>query len=138
MSETTKQCPFCMETVNADAKKCRHCGEILDTTLREIENLKRSQNNGPTVINNNNNNNNNNAPAFAGAPKSRIVYILLAFFFGLLGVHNFYAGRIGAGIGQLLITLILGWIGVGLVIVCIWVLIEMITVTVDGRGIPFN
>ena len=36
--------------------------------------------------------------------KSRTVYILLAFFLGTLGVHNFYAGRIVQGVVQSLIT----------------------------------
>ena len=30
-----KPCPFCAEPVQPDAKKCRHCGEVLDPALRE-------------------------------------------------------------------------------------------------------
>ena len=132
-----------MEQVNADAKKCRFCGEILDPTLREVEALKQMQNNHQTIINNNNNNNNNNGinipiPAFTSGPKSRVAYILLGLFLGGLGIHNFYAGRVGAGVGQLLISLLLGWLVFPLFIVWLWVIIELFAVTTDGNGVPFN
>ena len=32
-NEGKKKCPFCAEEVLVDAKKCKHCGEILDPTL---------------------------------------------------------------------------------------------------------
>jgi len=34
--ETTK-CPFCFEVIQVGAKKCKHCGEILDSELRVKE-----------------------------------------------------------------------------------------------------
>ncbi len=40
-SGTHKKCPFCSEEILADAIKCKHCGEFLDTTFkRELKNKK--------------------------------------------------------------------------------------------------
>lgn len=72
----------------------------------------------------------------APVPKSRTVYVILAFFFGGLGIHNFYAGRTGCGIAQLLISLLSCGFLSG--IVWIWVLIEMFVVTRDGKGVPMR
>ena len=69
--------------------------------------------------------------------KSRVVYILLGLFLGGFGIHNFYAGRTGCGIMQLLITLGLGWLGAPLLLVGVWVIIELFVVHKDGRGQPF-
>ncbi len=32
-----KKCPYCSEEILEDAKKCKHCGEYLDPTLRREE-----------------------------------------------------------------------------------------------------
>jgi hypothetical protein len=66
--------------------------------------------------------------------RSRGVYIILGLFLGFFGIHNFYAGYLWRGFAQLLIVLVLGWFVVGLVIVAIWVLIELFTVTHDSAG----
>lgn len=66
-------------------------------------------------------------------PKSRVVYIIFGLLWGVLGFHNFYAGYIGRGILQLILTCT----GIGLIITIIWVLIEIIAVRTDARGLPF-
>lgn len=69
-------------------------------------------------------------------PKSRLIYILLAIFLGGLGIHNFYAGRMGSAVAQLLITLLS--CGILSLITLIWVIIDIITVRTDGEGRPFT
>lgn len=73
-------------------------------------------------------------PVFMNPPKSRLAYILLAFFLGALGVHNFYAGYSGKGVAQLLLTLFLFWTVVVPIAVWIWIIIEMCTVDTDAYG----
>lgn len=38
----TKECPYCCETIYAGARKCKHCGEVLDIAFR----LKSNQHDG--------------------------------------------------------------------------------------------
>lgn len=65
--------------------------------------------------------------------KKRIVYVLLALFLGGLGIHNFYAGYVGKGVIQLIMSLTIVLVG----IVGIWVLIEIFTVKKDAKGLDF-
>ena len=39
-----KECPFCSELIKETAKKCKHCGEILDVVLRAADDSKKTQN----------------------------------------------------------------------------------------------
>ena len=45
----TINCPYCAETIKANAKKCPHCNEVLDAQMREIEALKKD-NASPNVF----------------------------------------------------------------------------------------
>lgn len=56
------------------------------------------------------------------SPKSRLAAALLAFFFGTIGIHRFYVGKIGTGI---LMILTLGGFG-------IWTLIDFIMILVGS------
>jgi TM2 domain-containing membrane protein YozV len=68
--------------------------------------------------------------------KQRVVYIILGVSLGVFGVHNFYAGYIGKGVAQLLITILsFGFLAL---ISWIWAIIEIISITKDGKGIPMS
>ncbi len=67
--------------------------------------------------------------------KSRLAAFLFAFFLGGLGVHRFYAGKIGTGVAQLILTLTV----VGMLVTGPWVLVDWIMILsgsfrdVEGR-----
>lgn len=70
--------------------------------------------------------------------KSRLTYILLGFFLGALGIHNFYAGYTGRAVAQLLLTLFTGWLLFPLIAIGIWVLIEICITKQDAHGLSFS
>jgi TM2 domain-containing membrane protein YozV len=98
-----------------------------------------NQSGAPIVINQVNQNVAAVAAAYPQAmmrsPKSRGAYIVLGLFLGCFGIHNFYAGYVGRGIAQLLITLFLGWLVIGFFITGLWALIEIISVNTDAHGL---
>lgn len=94
--------------------------------------------------------------------KSRGIYVMLGLFLGCFGIHNFYAGHIARGIAHLVLAV---WPSVGVLVRLsriegdyaqydvayavqgllitwlvniIWVIVELITIKKDGRGIPMN
>ena len=75
------------------------------------------------------------------AQKDTAVTYLLAIFLGHFGVHNFYLGRIGAGVGQLILwfgsfaTLWLGIGFIGLIAFYIWWIVDLCTIPGVIRGI---
>lgn len=75
---------------------------------------------------------------------NRVVYILLAFFFGTLGIHRFYAGHAFAGICYLLCSII-GWsltwfLGIGFIILgielifCLYDIVQAAFASADEHG----
>ena len=72
------------------------------------------------------------------AAKGRVAYVLLGFFLGQLGIHNFYAGYKAKAVAQLLITVCIGWLIVPLIIVWLWAIVEICTVKQDAHGVQFS
>ncbi len=120
VNDLRKHCPFCDELISVNAKKCKHCGEFLDTGIHKNET--------PVIINNNINNIVNRST------KSRGTYIILAIFLGLLGIHNFYAGYTVTGLIQLVLTCT----GIAVPFVIIWIIADILFTTKDGAGQPFS
>lgn len=71
--------------------------------------------------------------------KSGVAYALLAWFLGMFGAHNFYAGYTKRAIAQLLLT-VFSWIlfFIPLVVVQIWALADMCLINKDAQGRPFK
>ena len=80
-------------------------------------------------------------PFAAGAPKQWIVAVLLAFFLGTLGIHNFYLGYTTKGIIQLVLTITV----IGIFVSGPWALIDFIMLLMrsgsyatDAQGQPLQ
>ncbi len=73
---------------------------------------------------------------YARAPKARIGFVLLGIFLGALGIHNFYAGYVGKGVGQLCLSVLT--VGYGAVISWIWAIVEVCVIDKDSSGVPFS
>ena len=144
-----KECPYCSERILFQARKCKHCGEFLDSALRQSYQAERLA----------------AAPMVIKSIRSRGVYIILAIFFGgLMGLHNFYVERYAQAGWQLAIfmlsaiwfvfweyqwqslgifRLIAGpnpaWVaGYGILFNTIWALLDVFSVTTDGKDEPLQ
>jgi len=114
-------CKHCGNQVIAAAVICTSCGAPTGNGAASV----------PMTVNIN--------PLAHSNRKSRLTYVLLAFFLGGLGIHNFYSGHVLSGIFKILLSFF-GFFTFGItwLLTFIIVLIEMCTVTQDSNGIPFN
>lgn len=112
----TKDCHYCGEQILVTARKCRHCGEILDLALRAAEEAKQmardqAARNQQLVINNNNNVSTTavaSATAFVAVPRrDRLARSCIAFVLFCLAIVAF--GGMLASVGH-----DAGWTLVGL------------------------
>ena len=80
-------------------------------------------------------------PVVAGPPKQWLVALILGFFFGGFGVHNFYLGYTNRAIIQLILTISV----IGAPVSGVWVLVELILILMrsgsygyDAQGQPLQ
>lgn len=97
------------------AKFCSNCGNELDEHADVC--LKCGK-----MVNEKKGININLSTGIPEGHKSKLAAILLAFFLGGLGVHNFYLGNTNKAIAQLLLTAI-GWIIIISPIIFGWIII---------------
>lgn len=62
------------------------------------------------------------APAPAQNDRNKYVAAIIAFFFGPLGIHRFYLGRVGSGVAMLVLSCTV----IGLLVSVPWALIDMV------------
>ena len=126
-------CPNCGSTLEQDTKFCANCGTQIAGQPQQVVQPQQTQS---TVI---------SAPtqtvsqvvqvqvpgAYPHGPsqKSRLVALLLCIFFGGLGIHRFYIGKIGTGVIYLF-TLGIWGIGWG-----IDILVILLGGQKDGMGL---
>lgn len=127
------KCEYCDNPVPTEAMRCPSCGAILVREQSYVSSeivahqIVASGNHGGCEY-----------PLERGVRRvrstrrMRVVYVLLGFFFGALGLHNFYAGYNKRAIAQMMISLFsfgclafLSWV---------WAIVEIITVSEDRDG----
>lgn len=131
------KCEYCDNSVPENTSRCPSCGAIVQSWSPQKE-TNETVNTEPlvrqTIVTSSSSQITD--PYFYVSKKSRVVYIVLAILLGEIGVHNFYAGYVGKGIAQLLVTTLslglLFWIS------WIWSVIEACVITHDARCVPFE
>lgn len=75
----------------------------------------------------------------APAAKNGIVYILLGWFLGTIGLHNFYAGYVWRGATQLFLTMV-SWLFlfIPLLFTALWAFLEVMLVNYGANGLFFK
>lgn len=100
-------CQKCGKEIADDAQFCQFCGQQVNGAIQPqqvvIVKQERQQ-------------------------KSQFVAIVLCLFLGMIGIHDFYLGRNGAGVTKTLVLALFGWIYIGVVINVFWCFFDFIAI----------
>ena len=102
--QETKFCKECGEKIAKKAVVCPKCGCQVENTASAAPQI---------VIENQNQNVQSQNAVPVGKEKNKWVALLLLLFFGAVGGHNFYEGKVGMGV---LYIFTLGLLGVGVIV----------------------
>ena len=109
------KCTYCNNEIPAGTAICPHCGSPASAPYIST-----------SVA----------VPAF----KSRLLYQVLALLLGGLGIHDFYAERIGSGVAHAMLCVIIMFIPnmtikeILYAVILLWVLGDIFFVRRDGKG----
>ncbi len=130
-------CPFCGKTISPGAIFCIYCGKEQPKTIQKPRDIVKRCPECNTPVDSSVSNCPRcgaQIPVQECGTKSMIVYMLLAIFLGIFGVHNFYAGYKTNAILQLLFTFSL----FGIIVSFIWGLRDAFTIKEDCEGFSFR
>lgn len=127
------KCEYCDNPVPNGATRCPSCGASVSSDVSVMQIPVGVQKESERTVSETNS---FIDPYVYVDKKSRVVYVILGIMFGEIGVHNFYAGYIGRGVAQLLITILS--FGLLFLVSWLWAIIEICIVRKDGRSIPFE
>lgn len=128
-------CKNCGQPIDPGAAICVHCGFAKGTGTNYCQNCGQPVAPGAAVC---------TSCGFAttvasaaNGQKSKLVAVLLAFFLGGIGIHDFYLGYTKNGIIKIVLTVCTG-VGGG-----IWALIDFIrlltgSINADANGVPLK
>lgn len=124
MNENAVACMSCGFAKGSGDKFCANCGQQINSGAAICTNCGASVKN--TISN-----------GLGGEQKSKLVAVLLAFFLGGFGIHDFYLGYNKNGIIKIVLTVCTG-VGGG-----IWALIDFIrlltgSINTDANGVELK
>lgn len=126
------KCEYCDNEFSGCVTKCPHCGGVVANSGSQDEKQFLSNFVELSLVDR----------------KSRVAFAVLGVFFGIVGIHDFYAGYIGRGFLHIalviLIPIVMAFYDGGMIAFLIgcmssWVIgiFEAATVKKDGDGISF-
>lgn len=125
-------CKNCGSEINENAVACMNCGFGKGTGEKYCANCGKEINSGAVICTNCGAGVKPAPVNTSGEQKSKLVAVILAFFLGALGVHDFYLGYNKNGVLKIVLTFCTGFGG------AIWALIDFIRLLTDSLNTDAN